>query len=153
MGIRSSLQKQLSQINTQNCQLLSLLDTNHRRFAKPLSETFIGDEQGLQIQIGKYIASFKSQVQTAENELASLWSQWEASQIKVNSILGEASCGQEGSVLGKTEATRTVEASFASEMEALSNELDAVLLRAHEDARLSEKVSFGKAILCTTAMC
>lgn len=152
MDVHSSLKKELSQVTTQNYQLLNLLDTNHRRFAKPLSETVIGDEQGVQIQIGKYVTSLKSQLHTAESELESLWSQWEASQNEVDSILSKAPRGQEDSALEETEATRTVEESFASEMEAFSNELDAVLYRAHEDARLSEKVSLGRAILCT-AVC
>ncbi|PSR97034.1 hypothetical protein BD289DRAFT_125262 [Coniella lustricola] len=139
VDIHINLQKELVQATARNEQFLNSVSTNHKRFAKPLSATFVGDEQGVEIQIGEHVASFKNRLHTAEAELAALWSQWEASQKEVDKIVMEEYHGQGDTSNDETEASKALNTSLAAEMETLSSELEDILHRAHEDARVSEK--------------
>lgn len=147
--MRTSLQKTLIETVSKDDRVLALIDTNHKKIAKPLSETRINNKLvGEEIHVGEHVASFKESIDTVEAEVASLWDQWEIAQNQVDSIFVELASAQDGvSDGGQTCAVAAVKESLAKEMDKLEDELSAILEEAHEEARASEKVFWNSAVL------
>lgn len=130
----------IAETNAEDHRILQLLETNHRKIAKPPSDTRIGDARtGGEIQIGERVALGKDRIDTAEAEVASLWDQWESAQKKVDAIFAEFA-GAPGVKGVQTGSMTDVQQSLAGEMAKFGEELTGILEGAHEEARVSEKV-------------
>lgn len=141
----SDLHEQLSNIiaetDAEDARVLKLLEDNHRKTAKPPSDTRIGDVRtNGEIQVGERVVFVKDRIDTVEAEVASLWDQWESAQKEIDNIFAElaripVSRGVQTGFLA------AVQESMAGEMAKFGEELTAILEDAHEEARASEKVS------------
>ncbi|KAJ4396716.1 hypothetical protein N0V93_000937 [Gnomoniopsis smithogilvyi] len=145
----SDIHKELSSIiaetKTEDDRVLSLLEDNHRKTAKPPSDTRIGDvrtDGG--ILVGERVLFVKIRIDTVQNEVAHLWSQWECAQKGIDDIFAELTSDR-SSEGAQTGSVASVQESLASEMAKFGEELTGILEDAHEEARASEK-GFSKKI-------
>lgn len=139
------LHKELSNIiaetDAEDERILKLLEDNHRKIIKPLSDTCIRDARsGGEIQVGERVMSVKDRIDTVEAEVSSLWDQWENAQKEVDDIFAELASARRTEGV-QTSSVAGVQESLASEMAKFGEELTGILEDAHEEARASEKVN------------
>lgn len=139
--LHKELSKIIAEIDAEDERVLKLLEDNHRKIIKPLSDTCIRDARTEgEVQVGERVMAVKDRIDTVEAEVASLWDQWENAQKEVDDIFAELSSGSliEGA---RFSSVTGVQASLAGEMAKFGDELTGILEDAHEEARASEKVS------------
>lgn len=131
----------ISETTAEDDRVLKLLEANHRKTAKPPSDTRIGDVRtGGEIQVGERVVFVKDRIDTVEAEVASLWDQWERAQKDVDVIFAELTSAR--SIGGAHNSSmESVQESLVGEMANFQEELTGLLEDAHEEARASEKVS------------
>ncbi|KAF3760773.1 hypothetical protein M406DRAFT_73234 [Cryphonectria parasitica EP155] len=144
--LHAELQQDLMRTISEDERVLALLDNNHKKITKQLSDTRINDpEAGHVVRVGDRIASFVKYIDTVEVELTSLWAQREVAQKEVDDIFAELANTQDAAECEQASAVMAVKKSFANEIDKVSNELSSILDNAHEEARVSEK-NFSKKI-------
>lgn len=141
MTAKRDLEQTFAVVIAEDDRFFDLLDTSHKKIAKPLSETRIHDHSlDTQIHIGERVVGFSELVDTLEAEIASLWDQWKAAQNDVDRIFSELASEQTGIEGGQSESMVAVRESLAHEMRNFEEELGCILKEAHEEVRASEKV-------------
>lgn len=139
--LHKELSKIIAETDAEDERVLKLLEDNHRKITKPLSDTCIRDARTEgEIQVGERVMAVKDRIDTVEAEVASLWDQWENAQKEVDGIFAELASASR--IKGVRICSVTgVQASLAGEMAKFGDELTGILEDAHEEARASEKVS------------
>lgn len=142
MTAKRDLEQTFAVAIAEDDRFFDLLDTSHKKTAKPLSETRIHDHSlGTQIHIGERVVGFSELVDTLEAEIASLWDQWEVAQKDVDRIFSELASERTGiEGVSQSESMVAVRESLAHEMSNFEEELGCILKEAHEEVRASEKV-------------
>lgn len=138
----------------ENDRALALVDTQHRKIVKPLSETRLResstDESGKatlrqEIHIGEQVESFREHMQTLGAEVDQLWGAWEAAEKEVQRVLASlATSGGDGPVGQAAQAVKARE-SLARDMQSFEEELENILRESHRKVSVSEK-AFSKKI-------
>ncbi|ROV99566.1 hypothetical protein VPNG_07700 [Cytospora leucostoma] len=149
-----SLKGAMADTAAENDRVLALVDSQHKKIAKPLSETRLResstDESGKatlrqEIHIGKQVKSFREHMRTLGAEVDHLWEAWEAAEREVQKILASLTRGGDDDPVGQADPVVKARKSLARDMQNFEEELENILRESHQEASVSEK-EFSKKI-------
>ncbi|KAK7746318.1 hypothetical protein SLS53_002277 [Cytospora paraplurivora] len=149
-----TLKRSMADAAVENDRVLALVDSQHKKIAKPLSETRLQesstDESGKatlrqEIHIGKQVESFREHMQTLGAEVDQMWEAWEAAEKEVQKILASLTRSSDDYSVGQADPVVKARKSLARDMQNFEEELENILREAHQEASVSEK-AFSKKI-------